>query len=383
MEGIKDFEKRLETLTPKERQYFSIMRAKSGVLKISAKPGVAKSAIARSIAKKMGFEYKDIRLTMIDETDLGLYPDKDWMEFQNKKGEMEKVKVLDFIVPKWAFTANLKPTIIHFEELNRASLHVRNAALRILLERQISDDFSFNDNVLMMCSGNLGEEDNTDVEEFDSALNNRLIHVNHTLSVKEWIDGFATENVHSTIVDYIESHPEQIYKVSDNSDAFATPRSWTFLSDFIITNFGKESRPSEFLPTVKELAMSYVGNSGVKFIRYCEDMVNLNINDIITNFKSVENQVVKFNRDRRSELLQSLRSIDLLTLKKSEIKNVVGFLNTIDDDEKTSYLLYIIDKMDNDGSDVDGYSVENPKLVSFLLEFEDCLGSMDNITNGK
>ena len=62
MEGIKDFDKRLETLTPKERMYFSIMRAKSGVLKISAKPGVAKTAIARSIAKKMGFEYIDARM---------------------------------------------------------------------------------------------------------------------------------------------------------------------------------------------------------------------------------------------------------------------------------------------------------------------------------
>jgi hypothetical protein len=36
-----------------------------------------------------------------------------------------------------------------------------------------------------MMSGNLGDEDGTDVEEFDSALNNRLIHINHTLDVQE------------------------------------------------------------------------------------------------------------------------------------------------------------------------------------------------------
>ena len=381
MEGIKDFDKRLETLTPKERMYFSIMRAKSGVLKISAKPGVAKTAIARSIAKKMGFEYKDIRLTMIDETDLGLYPDKDVLEYENEKGEMSKVKVLDFIIPKWAFKSNLKPTLIHFEELNRASQHVRNAALQILLEREIGTEFKFNENVLMMCSGYLGEEDNTDVEELDSALNNRLIHVNHKLSVDEWIDGFARENVHPTIVDYIESHPEQIYKASDNTDAYATPRSWTFLSDFIVENFGKDSKASDFLPTVKEVAMCYVGNSYTKFIRYCEDMVNLNINDIITNFKSVKNQVVKFNRDRRSELIQSLRSIEILDLSDEEIKNVVGFLNTVNDDEKTAYLLYLIDKIEDDENTSNKYKIENSKLINFLLEFEDCLGSMDQITN--
>lgn len=381
MEGIQDFEKRLQTLTPKERQYFSIMRAKSGVLKISAKPGVAKSAIARSIAKKMGFQYKDIRLTMIDETDLGLYPDKSEIEFKNKKGEMEKVKVLDFIVPKWAFESNLQPTIIHFEELNRANLHVRNAALRILLERQISDDFAFNDNVLMMCSGNLGEEDNTDVEEFDSALNNRLIHVNHKLSVPEWIDGFAREHVHPTIVSYIETNPEQIYKISDNSEAFATPRSWTFLSDFIITNFGKDSQPSDFISTVKELAMCYVGNSAIKFVKYCEDMMSLTINDVIKDYKSVKDKVLKSNRDKRSELIQSLRSIDIMDLSDKEIGNVKEFLKTVTDEERVAYLLFVIDCIGDKTKPK--YTFDDDKLVNLLVEFKPDLtfakGVIDNV----
>lgn len=381
MEGIQDFEKRLQTLTPKERQYFSIMRAKSGVLKISAKPGVAKSAIARSIAKKMGFQYKDIRLTMIDETDLGMYPDKSEIEFKNKKGEMEKVKVLDFIVPKWAFESNLQPTIIHFEELNRANLHVRNAALRILLERQISDDFAFNDNVLMMCSGNLGEEDNTDVEEFDSALNNRLIHVNHKLSVPEWIDGFAREHVHPTIVSYIETNPEQIYKISDNSEAYATPRSWTFLSDFIITNFGKDSQPSDFISTVKELAMCYVGNSAIKFVKYCEDMMSLTINDVIKDYKSVKDKVLKSNRDKRSELIQSLRSIDITDLADKEIKNIKDFLKTVTDEERVAYLLYLIDCIGDKTKPK--YTFDDEKLVNLLVEFKPDLafakGVIDNV----
>jgi ATP-dependent Lon protease len=56
-----------------ERKYFSVMWAKYGVLNITSKPGVAKSAIGRSIADKMGFAYSDIRLSMVDETDVGLY----------------------------------------------------------------------------------------------------------------------------------------------------------------------------------------------------------------------------------------------------------------------------------------------------------------------
>jgi MoxR-like ATPase len=192
----------LSKLTEKERKYFAVMWAKYGVLNITSKPGVAKSAIGKSIADKMNFRYMDIRLSMVDETDVGLYPSINEIEVDGKM-----VKCLDFVVPRWAVEANKQPTIIHFEELNRASQQVRNAALQILLERQIGTDFKFNDSVLMMSSGNLGDEDGTDVEEFDSALNNRLVHINHTLSVDEWIKDFAMDNCHKLITSFIKAHP--------------------------------------------------------------------------------------------------------------------------------------------------------------------------------
>ena len=99
---------KLKLLTQKERTYFQCMWPKSGVLYITSKPGIAKSAIARNIAEKMEFSYKDIRLAMVDETDVGLFP---------SLGEINGVKCLDHVVPKWAIDANTKPTIIHFEEL--------------------------------------------------------------------------------------------------------------------------------------------------------------------------------------------------------------------------------------------------------------------------
>ena len=88
----------LQTLTKKERKYFSIMWAKYGVLNITSKPGIAKSAIGRAIAEKMGFAYSDLRLSMIDETDIGLYPNVSEIETGNldPEGNPTKVKCLDF-----------------------------------------------------------------------------------------------------------------------------------------------------------------------------------------------------------------------------------------------------------------------------------------------
>jgi hypothetical protein len=356
---------KLSLLTAKERKYFSVMWAKYGVLNITSKPGVAKSAIGKSIAEKMGFRYMDIRLSMVDETDVGLYPNVSEVDVNGKM-----VKCLDFVVPRWAIEANKQPTIIHFEELNRASQQVRNAALQILLERQIGTDFNFNENVLMMSSGNLGDEDGTDVEEFDSALNNRLVHINHTLAVDEWIGDFATENCHKLITSFIKAHPEQMYKTSDNSKAYATPRSWTMLSEFIVCNYGMDASPKDFLPLLKEVASGYLGNSAMKFVQYCEDMLNISIQDVLNNFDGIKKDLEKYNRDKNSELIQSLKEIDITKLTEKQLGNVVKFLNNVGDDEKTAYLLYILDNITD---------VTNPKLKKFLLEFDDLLRTIKKI----
>lgn len=360
-----EMQEKLSLLTPKERKYFSVMWAKYGVLNITSKPGVAKSAIGRSIAEKMGFRYMDIRLSMVDETDVGLYPNVSEVEVDGKT-----IKCLDFVVPRWAIEANKQPTIIHFEELNRASQQVRNAALQILLERQIGTEFNFNDNVLMMSSGNLGDEDGTDVEEFDSALNNRLVHINHVLGVDEWIENFAQDNVHRLIVSYIKAHPEQMYKTSDNVKAYASPRSWTMLSEFIVTNFGEDASPREFLPLLKEVATGYIGNSSMKFVQYCEDMLNISIDDVLNNYDKIKKDLAKYNRDKNSELIQSLKEIEITKLTEKQLKNVVKFLENVGDDEKTAYLLYILDNVAD---------VTNPKLKNFLLEFEDLLRTIKKI----
>jgi hypothetical protein len=349
---------KMGNLTEREEMYFRMMWAKYGVLYITAKPGVAKSAIGRGIAEKMGFRYIDMRLSMQDEADFK-YPYLEDMGYQESV-----VKVSGFAIPRWAFEANQQPTIIHFEELNRAPQFVRNAALQILLERELGE-FKFNENVLMMASGNLGDEDGTDVEEFDSALNNRLIHYKHVLTTDEWIKNFAEANVHRTIVAYIKTHPEQLYKVAaDGVQAYATPRSWTMLSEFITKNFGKEADARVFLPLLKKVAASYVGNSAMKYVQYCEDMLNINIMDVLNDYDRVKEDLKKYNRDKNSELIQSLKEMDLNKLGDKQVANAAKFLKTIGEDELTAYLLFILDN---------NLDITKPKIKAFMLEFEQVL----------
>jgi hypothetical protein len=295
---------------------------------------------------------------MVDDTDVVLFP---------SVGEHEGQKCLDHVVPKWAIDANKQPTIIHFEELNRATQQVRNAALQILLERAIGTEFKFNDNVLMIASGNLGDEDGTDVEEFDTALNGRLIHYKHTLSFKEWKEGFAGENVHPIIVSYLENYPEFMYKdpTEDGPKAYASPRTWTFLSDYIIANYGEDSTPREFIQDLYQVASSYIGVSAKKFLTYCEDQMNININDVINRYDAIKKDLEKYNRDKKSELIQSLKNIDIEPLSDEQRENITKFLQIIGEDELVAYLLGLLD--------VPNKAVNTPNTKKFLKQFGDTL----------
>lgn len=337
-----DLKPKYNTLTDRQKMYYDIMNAKSGVLYITAKPGIAKSAIARAIATKMGFQYMDVRLSMIDETDVGLFPSLSELETE----EGGKMKVLDFVVPKWAVKANQAPTIIHFEELNRANLNVRNAALQILLERCIGTEFKFNDNVFMMASGNLGAADGTDVEELDEALNNRLIHVAHELTIPEWVEDFARQHIYKPITQFIEATPTAFYVPNENTEggnrAYATPRSWTFLSDYIINKFGKDAPISnEILADLSRVAPSFIGaKTAGQFDRWATDFLKLSITDILNNYKSAKEKLKHYQRDRITELVQNLKEYKFFELTNKQAKNAAEFLADISVDEAAGYLAH-------------------------------------------
>lgn len=363
------------TLTERQKKYFRIMRAQSGVLFITAEPGVAKSAIMKRIASKLGMKYFDIRLSMIDEIDVGLFPYRNDMEIDYNDGSQETVKklisVMSYAIPEWAVRANQEPTIIHFEELNRAPLAVRNAALQILLERAIGTSFKFNDNVFMVSSGNLGDADGTDVEEFDRALNNRLIHVSHTLTLPEWISDFADEHVHPVIVSFLKDNEEHFLhsfdeKRSKESAAYATPRSWTFLSDYIVSNYGMDSSIREWVGDMREISSSYVGSgASQRFIRFLDESLRFGVRDILDRYDEIKSQLKQITRDKKSELLNALKGMDMNTLTQKQKDNVKNFILILSEDEAVSFILKLLD---NDYKYMKNNDGENDMLEQFLSD---------------
>jgi hypothetical protein len=78
-----------------------------------------------------------------------------------------------------------------------------------------------------------------------------------------------------------------------------------------------------------------------RFLQFCQEMVNLTIQDIIDRYDKVEKELDKYNRDKNSELIRSLMEIDIKKLSEKQLDNVTKFLNRVGDDEKTAYLLHV------------------------------------------
>ena len=325
-------ERAKEVLNKRELGYFQMINGQYLVMMLKGKPGTWKSAILKSIADKLDMVFIDLRLPTMDEVDLGAFP----VIAQDKIGDNVFVPVIKMGIPEWAMATldKKKNFMIVFEELNRTSTAVRNAALGLLLERRIGPNFTFGDNVYMAATGNLGMDDGTEVEEFDTALKSRLIPVHHAGELTEWLEfaetvrdaeGKITKkgSIHEDIVNFIKSDPTAFYpelkeqggKDNTQGDVITNPRTWTALSHAIVRNFGEDAKSSEYRQFVQDHGSSYIGARAIKFLRYLDENVTVTLQDVLDGKVK---DMSKIKRDNKAEIMRSFEVFDPNTLKKTK-----------------------------------------------------------------
>lgn len=324
-----------KTLTSLELRYWRLMKSRTGVLYLRGSVGTAKSAIPISIAKKLGLGVHDLRLASKDETDLGAFP--------KVIGKNNNI-VVKHVGAEWAIELNSKPSILILEELNRSRKSVLDAALQILNER-IVGDIKLNENVFMVASGNLGDEDGTEVNDLDAATNNRLIHVYHTLRLKDWIEGFAKESILPEIISFIESNPKSIVTKPNmvnnvSSSAFPTFRSWTAVNNFIIVNDLSLTNDDDIME-IGTMASSTIGiEIATDFMEYLIKRKSITIKDILEDYDNREQEIISLPRVSKSKLVDDLNAMKTFWTMKNNthFENAIKFLSILNQDEMAGAL---------------------------------------------
>jgi hypothetical protein len=123
--------------------------------------------------------------------------------------------------------------VLFFDEMNSAAPSVQAAAYQLVLNRRIGK-YELPDNVVIVAAGNR-EGDKGVTYRMPSPLSNRFVHIEMRVDFESWQKWAVTNNVHQDVVGYVSFAKQDLFDFDPKSSsrAFATPRSWTFVSDLL------------------------------------------------------------------------------------------------------------------------------------------------------
>ena len=185
-------------------------------------PGIGKSDVVKQIGEELNREVIDVRLALWEPTDIKGIP------YYNA----------DLGTMVWAPPAEL-PTnedstaIIFLDELNSAPPAVQAAAYQLILNRRVGT-YKLPDGVDVVAAGNR-EGDRGVTYRMPAPLANRFVHLEMKVDFDDWQDWATLNKVHPDVVGYVGFAKQDLYDFDPKSPSksFATPRSWSFVSDLL------------------------------------------------------------------------------------------------------------------------------------------------------
>jgi hypothetical protein len=218
-------------------------------------PGIGKSEVVADIAQEMGGFMIDLRLGQMDPTDIRGIP------FYNKElGKMDWAPPID--LPDAELAAQYPIIVLFMDEMNSAPPGVQAAAYQLVLNRRMGK-YVLPDNVVMIAAGNR-ESDKGVTYRMPTPLANRFVHVEMKVDFPSWQEWAVLNNIHKDVVGYLTFAKQDLYDfdAKSSSRAFATPRSWSFVSQLMQDNDIDDATATDLIAgTIGEgLAVKYMAH---------------------------------------------------------------------------------------------------------------------------
>jgi hypothetical protein len=253
-------------------------------------PGIGKSSIIKQIANEKELEFVDLRLSLLDPTDLKGIP---FFDQENNQAV-------------WA-SPNFLPNnpdskgILFLDEINTAPPSVQASAYQLVLDRKVGD-YELPKGWSIVAAGN-HESDRGVVYRMPPPLANRFVHLSMEVSFEDWKNWAYGVGIDSSIIAFLHYDSTKLFNFdpSKNQKSFPTPRSWEYvhkilnsgiepvlLMDIISGAVGNESATAFMsfrkvmnrLPNIEKL----LNNEEVEVEHYSQVLFAL-IAGIITNIK--------------------------------------------------------------------------------------------------
>jgi hypothetical protein len=152
--------------------------------------------------------------------------------FYNKdNGKMDWAEPID--LPSEELASQYPIVVLFLDEMNASAPSVQAAAYQLILNRRIGK-YHLPKNVVMVAAGNR-ESDKGVTYRMPTPLANRFIHQEMKCDFTSWQEWAVNKNIHKDVVGYLSYAKQDLYDfdAKSASRAFATPRSWTFVSELL------------------------------------------------------------------------------------------------------------------------------------------------------
>lgn len=193
---------------------------------ITGNPGSGKSDIVKQVANKLNLQLIDVRLSQMDSSDINGFP-------TIKDGKTIFVPPDIFPITTDPLPKGKDGWLIFLDELSSASLSTQAAAYKLVLDKQVGQ-YHLHPNVAIVAAGNKST-DKAIVNRMGTAMQSRLVHFNLEVGSKDWIDWALVNNIHHSIISFIEFRPALLHNFNPNhvDNTFACPRTWEFVNRVI------------------------------------------------------------------------------------------------------------------------------------------------------
>jgi hypothetical protein len=189
-------------------------------------PGIGKSDIVHQIADTINAHVIDIRLSLWEPTDIKGIP-----YFDSNANKM--VWGAPAELPDAEMAAQHEAIVLFLDEMNSAAPAVQAAAYQLILNRKVGQ-YNLPDNVYIVAAGNR-EADKGVTYRMPAPLANRFVHLEMRVDFEDWFQWAVNNNIHKDVVGFLTFSKKDLYDFDPKSPSrsFATPRSWSFVSELI------------------------------------------------------------------------------------------------------------------------------------------------------
>jgi len=295
-------------------------------------PGIGKSSIIKQIAKDKGLEFVDLRLSLLDPTDLKGIP------FFDKENN-EAVWASPNFLPK---VPNSKG-ILFLDEINTAPPSVQASAYQLVLDRKVGD-YELPKGWSIVAAGN-NESDRGVVYRMPPPLANRFVHLSMEVSFEDWKSWAYVNEIDSSIIAFLHYDSTKLFDFdpSKNQKSFPTPRSWEYVDKILASGIERS--------LLLETMSGAIGReSATAFISFRKVMNRLPDIDKLLNDEDVE---VEHDSQVLFALIAAVVSNIKQNTTKVKIDNALKFSLTL----PKEFSVMLVKDMQQNGLNVEGSDV--------------------------